>query len=68
MSGPRKAGGAPAEDSDRPVSDEAILKVAKEVVVKFIEIGQLSPQNFSKTFQEIHTAIHKAVRCPDSSP
>jgi hypothetical protein len=51
-----------AEPASRPVSDEAILKVAKEVVVKFIEVGRLSPANFDETFQNIYKTVHDAVR------
>jgi hypothetical protein len=51
-----------AEPVARPVSDEAILKVAKEVVVKFIEVGQLSPTKFDETFQGIYKTVHDAVR------
>jgi hypothetical protein len=51
-----------AEKVSRPVSDEAILKVAKEVVVKFIEVGRLSPVNFDETFQNIYKTVHDAVR------
>jgi len=46
----------------KPVSDDAILKVAKEIVVKFIEVGRLSPSNFGETFQEIYKAVHDTVR------
>ncbi len=46
----------------KPVTDEAILKVAKEIVVKFIEVGRLSPSNFGETFQEIYKAVHDTVR------
>lgn len=46
----------------RPVSDETILKVAKEVVVKFIEVGRLSPANFSETFREVHATVRATVR------
>ena len=46
----------------RPVSDEAILKVTKEVVVKFIEVGRLSPANFDETFQSIYKTVRDAVR------
>jgi hypothetical protein len=49
------------DPSGKPVSDEVILKVAKEVVVKFIEVGRLSPANFSETFQEIYQAVRSAV-------
>ena len=51
-----------AEPAMRPVSDEAILKVAKEVVVKFIEVGRLTPANFDKTFQSIYKTVHDSVR------
>jgi hypothetical protein len=52
----------PPEQAGKPVTDEAILKVAKEVVVKFIEVGRLSPANFCETFQEIYQAVRSAVR------
>lgn len=45
-----------------PVSDDAILKVAKEIVVKFIEVGRLSPGNFDETFKEIYRSIRDTVR------
>ncbi|MDA8165268.1 MAG: hypothetical protein M0017_09610 [Desulfobacteraceae bacterium] len=51
-----------SEPFGKPVSDDAILKVAKEVVVKFIEVGRLSPANFGETFREVHQAIREAVR------
>ncbi len=51
-----------SQQHNRPVTDEAILKVAKEVVVKFIEVGRLSPPNFAETFREIHKSVHDAVR------
>ena len=50
------------EPGEKPVSDEAILKVAKEIVVKFIEIGRLSPANFPETFESVYKAIKNTVR------
>ncbi len=50
--------------SPRPVSDETVLKVAKEVVVKFIEVGRLSPANFEETFKGIYQAVRDSVRSP----
>ena len=50
------------EVEEKPVSDEAILKVAKEIVVKFIEIGRLSPTNFSETFESVYRSIRDTVR------
>ena len=46
----------------KPVSDDAILKVAKEVVIKFIEVGRLSPANFDESFRSIYKSVRDAVR------
>ncbi|OIP49280.1 MAG: hypothetical protein COZ12_06670 [Deltaproteobacteria bacterium CG_4_10_14_3_um_filter_60_8] len=46
----------------KPVTDDAILKVAKEVVIKFIEVGRLTPANFDETFSLIYRAIQHTVR------
>ena len=46
----------------KTISDETILKVAKEVVVKFIEVGRLSPANFNETFQDVYRSVRDAVR------
>ena len=43
------------------ISDEAVLKVTKEVVVKFIEVGRLSPANFAETFAEVHRVVRRAA-------
>lgn len=47
---------------DRPVSDETLLKVAKEIVIKFIEMGRLTPATFDQTFDTIYHTIKKTVR------
>ena len=47
---------------NKPITDDAILKVAKEVVVKFIEVGRLSPQNFDETFDTIFKSVKNSVR------
>ncbi len=46
----------------KPASEEAILKVAKEIVVKFIEVGRLSPANFPDTFDTIYKSVRQTVR------
>ena len=51
-----------AAAASKPVTEEAILKVAKEVVLKFIEVGRLSPANFKETFSEIYTAVRSTVK------
>ena len=42
--------------------DEQILRAAKEVVVKFIEAGRVSPAGFPETFQTIYRTIDQTVR------
>ena len=44
------------------VTDEAIFKVAKEIVVKFIEVGRLTPSSFEENFDRIYKAIERTVR------
>lgn len=51
-----------AQPQEKAVTEEAILKVSKEVVVKFIEVRSLSPANFAETFREIHRSVRDAVR------
>ncbi|MEK6202147.1 MAG: hypothetical protein N2A40_06985 [Desulfobulbaceae bacterium] len=46
----------------RPVSDETLLKVAKEIVIKFIEVGRLTPATFEQTFDSIYNTIKETVR------
>jgi hypothetical protein len=44
------------------ITDEAIFKVAKEIVVKFIEVGRLTPSAFEETFDRVYKAIERTVR------
>ncbi|PIE69246.1 MAG: hypothetical protein CSA21_03050 [Deltaproteobacteria bacterium] len=44
------------------VSDEAVFKVAKEIVVKFIEVGRLTPAEFDETFRQVYASIERTVR------
>jgi len=50
-------------------SDDGILKAAKEITIKFIEVGRLSPTAFGDTFKSIYTAIKEAVEGePEGQP
>ncbi len=44
------------------ISDESILKVSKEVAIKFIEMGRITPATFDETFKSIHTTIENTVK------
>lgn len=37
------------------------LQVAKEIVVKFIEVGRISPSNFSEYFEPIYDDVFRTV-------
>ena len=42
--------------------DEQILRTTKEIVVKFIEGGRLSPTAFHDAFKGIYNTVHKTVK------
>jgi hypothetical protein len=44
------------------ISDETVLKISKEIAVKFIEVGRISPATFGECFKDIYTAIETTVR------
>jgi hypothetical protein len=48
--------------------DEHILKAAKEIVVKFIECGRLSPSGFAETFQSIFKTVDETVKTRVTPP
>jgi len=50
-------------DSHKPslVSEELILKISKEIVIKFIEVGRVTPASFNETFSSIHTTIKESI-------
>lgn len=41
--------------------DELVLKVTKEIVVKFIEVGRLSVNSFEEVWNQVHAAIKKSL-------
>lgn len=41
--------------------EKQALQVAKEIVVKFIEVGRISPANFAENFSEIYGEILSTV-------
>ena len=42
--------------------DEQILRVAKEIVVKFIETGRVSPVTFAENFENIYGTVDRTVK------
>jgi hypothetical protein len=41
--------------------DEQILRTAKEIVVKFIEAGRVSPAAFPETFKSVYHSVQTTV-------
>jgi hypothetical protein len=70
---PQAAGNALAfavqnEETLMASMDEHILKAAKEIVVKFIECGRLSPSGFAETFQSIYKTVDETVKARVTPP
>lgn len=42
--------------------DEQILRTTKEIVVKFIEMGRLSPSSIHESFRDIYATVNETVR------
>jgi len=42
--------------------DEQILRSTKEIIVKFIEMGRLSPSNLHESFKDIYSTINETVK------
>jgi len=42
--------------------DEQILRTVKEIVVKFIETGRLSPTGFHDAFRDIYSTVATTVK------
>ena len=44
--------------------DEQILRATKEIVVKFIEGGRVSPTSFQQTFENVYHTVETTVKGP----
>lgn len=42
--------------------DEQILRATKEIIVKFIEVGRISPTSFGDSFKDVYKAIDETVK------
>jgi len=49
------------QGGDMEKMDKNVLQVAKEVVIKFIEVGRISPSNFGEHFGLIYDAVRETV-------
>jgi hypothetical protein len=55
---------------ERPMdkNQKQALQVTKEIVVKFIEIGRISPNNFNQFFAPIYAEVLRTITAHDLSP
>lgn len=42
--------------------EEIVLKVTKEIVVKFIEMGRLSVNSFEEVWKQVHRTVGNSLR------
>ncbi len=42
--------------------DETILRTVKEITVKFIEMGRISPVTFSENFKNIYQTVNETTK------
>ena len=42
--------------------EELVLKVTKEIVVKFIEMGRLSVNSFEEVWKQVHRTVGSSLR------
>lgn len=42
--------------------DEQILRAAKEIIVKFVEMGRLSPSNVHEAFKDVYATVDETVK------
>jgi hypothetical protein len=51
--------------------DEKILRMSKEIVIKFIELGRVSPSNFDQQFRNVFWTLKDTLvgaQVPDFKP
>lgn len=41
--------------------DEQILRTSKEIIVKYIETGRISPAAFPENFRAVYNTVHETV-------
>ena len=41
---------------------ELVMKVTKEIVVKFVEMGKVTPSSFDEVFTLVHRSVNSAMR------
>jgi hypothetical protein len=42
--------------------EELVLKITKEILVKFIELGRINPSGFVETFKIVNETVRQSVQ------
>jgi hypothetical protein len=45
----------------QPIPEETLLKISKEIAIKFIEMGRLTPATFDQAFKNIHATVKETA-------
>ena len=48
--------------------DKQALQATKEIIVKFIEVGRISPNNFDQFFAPIYQEVLRTITSSSASP
>jgi len=48
-------------EKNKQIADELLLKISKEIAVKFIEAGRLTPATFESSFKKIYATVKQTV-------
>lgn len=54
--------GGKSKETGVSTQEELILKVTKEIMVKFIEIGRISTTNFEDTFKLVNDTVRQSLK------
>lgn len=49
------------DNTNNKITDEVLLKISKEIAIKFIEVGRLTPATFETGFPRIFETIKTTV-------
>jgi hypothetical protein len=63
-----QASGHKKETDQMASMEEQILRATKEIVVKFIEGGRVSPASFPDFFKTIYQTVHDTAKGASDSP
>ena len=48
--------------------DEQVLKITKEIVVKFIEAGRISPTSVHDVFKDVYQTVRETIKGSEEDP